>query len=423
MLFLVVAACIAFLVGVLVGWVWKPTWWNFRVHDINGEFSRSTLSSSPSVVISSPVSSLGSTQSLISRFESTAMKDGLYKDQISLPFTEEDTNCSSLQLKKEQSIVVTEEDLEHLCNLVERKDGGPPWKHMMDHCTPTMSYQSWQRDPETGPSQYCTRTVYEDATPEQLRDFFWDDEFRLKWDNMIVHCATLEECKTTGTMVVHWIRKFPFFCSDREYTIGRRIWESGRSYYCVTKVMPDPIQIRFVDRPRECPALLFQGGTNRDVSTVYYSSWCIQAVASKKESELPSACEVILFHHEDVGVPKEIAKFAVRQGMLGTVKNIERGLRAYQKARSSGAPLSQSAILAGINTKLNPAYLKSLESAEDSSEIEVPGSPENPGGLIIPKLVIFGGAIVLACTLNRGLLSKAIVFGVVKRFGNIGRRL
>ena len=30
--------------------------------------------------------------------------------------------------------------------------------------------------------------------------------------------------------------QFPFFCSDREYTIGRRIWDSGRTYYCVTKV-------------------------------------------------------------------------------------------------------------------------------------------------------------------------------------------
>jgi hypothetical protein len=32
-----------------------------------------------------------------------------------------------------------------------------------------------------------------------------------------------------------WVQ-FPFFCSDREYIIGRRIWESGRLYYCVTKV-------------------------------------------------------------------------------------------------------------------------------------------------------------------------------------------
>lgn len=106
-----------------------------------------------------------------------------------------------------------------------------------------------------------------------VRDFFWDDEFRLKWDDMLTHASTLEECPTTGTMVVQWVRKvrnyffvvyifyfspscaqdalaaladlvkcfffvfqFPFFCSDREYIIGRRIWESGRSYYCVTKV-------------------------------------------------------------------------------------------------------------------------------------------------------------------------------------------
>lgn len=110
--------------------------------------------------------------------------------------------------------------------------------------------------------------MYEDATPELVRDFFWDDEFRSNWDDMLIHSETLEECPTTGTMVVQWVRKvrraflilfyfifyswtslvalanynvffvvqFPFFCSDREYIIGRRIWESGRSYYCVTKV-------------------------------------------------------------------------------------------------------------------------------------------------------------------------------------------
>ena len=110
--------------------------------------------------------------------------------------------------------------------------------------------------------------MFEDATPEVVRDFFWDDEYRLKWDDMLIHAETLEECPTTGNMMVQWVRKvripsahflvslyalialislayvlpcffvvqFPFFCSDREYIIGRRIWESGRSYYCVTKV-------------------------------------------------------------------------------------------------------------------------------------------------------------------------------------------
>jgi len=104
--------------------------------------------------------------------------------------------------------------------------------------------------------------VFEDATPEMVRDFFWDDEFRSKWDDMLLYSSTLERCEDTGTMVVQWVRKvatcflfafcllllpslysylplllqFPFFCSDREYIIGRRIWDAGRVFYCITKV-------------------------------------------------------------------------------------------------------------------------------------------------------------------------------------------
>jgi len=57
--------------------------------------------------------------------------------------------------------------------------------------------------------------VFEDATPEMVRDFFWDDEFRSKWDDMLLYSSTLERCKDTGTMVVQWVRKvatcFSFF--------------------------------------------------------------------------------------------------------------------------------------------------------------------------------------------------------------------
>lgn len=60
---------------------------------------------------------------------------------------------------------------------------------------------------QTGPTIYRTRTVFEDATPEVVRDFFWDDEFRPKWDPMLVHFKILEECQDTGTMIVHWIKK------------------------------------------------------------------------------------------------------------------------------------------------------------------------------------------------------------------------
>lgn len=64
---------------------------------------------------------------------------------------------------------------------------------------------------QTGPVVYRSRTIFEDATPELVRDFFWDDEFRPKWDPMLAHFKILEECPQTGKMIVHWIKKV-FLC-------------------------------------------------------------------------------------------------------------------------------------------------------------------------------------------------------------------
>ena len=49
--------------------------------------------------------------------------------------------------------------------------------------------------------------MFEDVTPELVRDFFWDDESRPKWDPMLSYFKILEECPETGAMVVHWIKK------------------------------------------------------------------------------------------------------------------------------------------------------------------------------------------------------------------------
>lgn len=49
--------------------------------------------------------------------------------------------------------------------------------------------------------------MFENASPELVRDFFWDDEYRLRWDDMLIHASTIQECEVTGTMIVHWVRK------------------------------------------------------------------------------------------------------------------------------------------------------------------------------------------------------------------------
>lgn len=141
-----------------------------------------------------------------------------------------------------------------------------------------------------------------------------------------------------------------------------------------------------------------------------------------------TACEVILFHHENMGIPWELAKLGVRQGMWGTVKKIEPGLRAYQMAREAGDELSHYAIMAGINTNVSSSYLKELQADIISStdldvsddECENENTQGRHLGKSIPRFLFVGGAVVLACTLDRGLLTKALIFGVARKFAKAG---
>ncbi|GAU29731.1 hypothetical protein TSUD_392190 [Trifolium subterraneum] len=387
---------IAVIFGVVVGWAWKPKW---AIDPNNYDWTNFFKIRVPWIT------------------------DSDLQNQPDYSSTT--TTTSSENNEKGLKCVVNEHDLQNLCKLVEEKDGGPAWIQMMDRSTPTMRYQAWRRDlealdhrsvavglayshPYSGPPQYRSRTVFEDASPELVRDFFWDDEYRLRWDDMIVHASTIQECEVTGTMIVQWVRKFPFFCSDREYIIGRRIWDAARAYYCVTKGVP-------------CSSVPRHSKPKR--VDLYYSSYCVRAVKSRKDDQM-TACEVLLFHYEDMGIPWEVAKLGVRQGMWGAVKKFDPGLRTYKNERDSGAPLSRCAKNAKINTKVTADYVRSLEDSTSSIlEMENQDSSDKPTGKSIPKLLVIGGAIALACTLDQGLVTKAVLFGIARRFGKFGRRL
>ncbi|OMO95081.1 hypothetical protein CCACVL1_05582 [Corchorus capsularis] len=420
---------IAFLVGILVGWGWKPKWASRGTQKLSCVVSKSlelslpptpsssSSSSPPSTLPTSPLKGFGSAPCLKSlkkpseaSEQSRVISNGVPQKPPSVPSSAYD-NFSSYgapKLNEGLSSVVTEEDLKHLWQLVEMKDGGPSWIEMMDRSTPNMKYQAWRRDPKTGPPQYRSSSIFEDANPKIVRDLFWDDKFRPKWDDMLAYSATIEECPKTGTMVVQWIRKFPFFCSDREYIIGRRIWEVDDSYYCVTKGVSWP-SIPRKNKPRRVD--------------VYYSSWYIRAVESERCNGQRTACEVLLFHHEEMGIPWEIAKLGVRQGMWGMVKKIEPGLRAYQKERASTtAPLSRHAYMAQVNTKISTEYLRSLESDEHLSKSEIAPTSAKPLAKNLSRALIIGGVIVLACSLDGGLLSKAFIFGMGKKLANRGKQ-
>ncbi|XP_038723833.1 stAR-related lipid transfer protein 7, mitochondrial-like isoform X1 [Tripterygium wilfordii] len=385
---------LAVMIGLVIGWSWRPRWTGFVFLGM-----RSKLRFVWTVPPGFGARRLWLAFTALSVFSAcrTIWSNLKLKGEKSASREIDAASPSTRQVVEERGIA-TENDLEHLLYFLE---GNIEWQSMMERSTPNMSYQAWIHEPETGPVVYRTRTVFEDATPELVRDFFWDDEFRTKWDPMLTSIKILEIYPDIGAMVVQWIKKFPFFCSDREYIFGRKIWEAGKTYYCVTKGVPySGLEKR--DKPRRVE--------------LYFSSWVIRAVESRKGDGQMSACEVTLIHYEDMGIPKDVAKLGVRHGMWGTVKKLHSGLRAYQNARKSDAPLSKSAFMAQMTTKL--ASDGSMGSSGPvSSEEEKRRAVETrkqEGHVIDWKWVVIGG-VALVCGLQSGVVGKALMMGAGQR--------
>lgn len=392
---------LAVMIGLVIGWSWRPRWTGLLFLGLRSRF-RFLWTAPPGFgarrlwLAFTALSAFSVCRKLWSNFKDTKDSDAPPPPTTD-PSPPPGVSPSCGPSEGEQDIV-TEKDLEHLLHFLEDKIGDGAWQNLMERSTPNMTYQARRHEPEVGPTIYRSKTVFEDATPELVRDFFWDDDFRTKWDPMLAYFKLLEDCPLTGTTIVHWIKKFPFFCSDREYIIGRRIWESGKTYYCVTKGVQYPALPKR-DKPRRVE--------------LYYSSWRIRAVESRKGDGHLSACEVSLIHYEDMGIPKDVAKVGVRHGMWGAVKKLQSGMRAYQLARKSGAVLSQSALSARMTTKI----------PVDSSIGILDESPGEDQALDLHKVeqgiqwkwLLIGGTVALACGLHTGIVGRALLFGAARR--------
>ncbi|KAL4191835.1 hypothetical protein AMTRI_Chr06g191030 [Amborella trichopoda] len=335
---------IAAFAGLILGWSWRPQWATLLLLGIRTR-PRLVWTAPPGFgarrvwLALTALSAFTILRNLWRR--SKAWKVGSMEKVSSDNSPANPVNKESIYSDAEECPGVTHEDLGTLISLTQEEDGGPKWHLMMDRSTPILTYQAWLRDPEFGPTQYRSRTIIENVTPELIRDFFWDDEFRTEWDDMLFYFKILQECPQTGTMIIHWIRKVCWkyiFLGDREYIINRRIWEYGRTYYCLTKSTP----YRSLPRLRK----------PRRVD-LYYSSWPIRAVKSRKGDGQLTASEVLLFHYEDIGIPKELAKIGIGRAMWGLVRKMEAGVQAYQVAQATGASPSRYALMARINTKIS----------------------------------------------------------------------
>jgi len=217
-----------------------------------------------------------------------------------------------------------------------------PWETLMSHEIPgVIKYTAWRRSMANGKTEYKSLTHSPDVTSEEYIDMLLDDDSRPEWDQMIIDHEVLEYGDhAQRQLVMRWTRRFPFsFISDREYIIAKQLFRRGQDLFGVTKS---------VEHPR--------APTNGEVVRVdnFYSMWRSRTVPCPWGSGRP-ACETMLLHHEQMKIPENLARFAVRHGMWGFVRKLSSETPKFIEARRQRcSPHERDPAAYGAGNKPNP---------------------------------------------------------------------
>ncbi|GBG62799.1 hypothetical protein CBR_g32388 [Chara braunii] len=264
--------------------------------------------------------------------------------------------------------LVTERDLLRYIPKLEGADDSqePRWEKIIDKSEGSVSYLCYQRDPKDGgPTQYYSTTVFEDCTPALLRDFYMDSRFRLEWDDMLVSFKRLGLCEEMGAEIGHFVKKFPLFCSPRDYVIMWRLWNAPNEvFYYISK------SCDHAAAPKQ----------RKPVRVINYeSAWRIKGVHSR--TGCSPASEIVVLHREDMGLQRSMAKMGARKGTWTYVKRMDAALRLYAQREQLSMTAERSAVTLAHAVPQRLLEALSGQSSEHSprvvSQTLVLGSADN----------------------------------------------
>uniref|UniRef100_A0A7S0WV51 START domain-containing protein n=1 Tax=Pyramimonas obovata TaxID=1411642 RepID=A0A7S0WV51_9CHLO len=237
------------------------------------------------------------------------------------PTTANSPSLVELEQEKEWLNGFTYEEVNHFKERVSSADAEigsgstRVWEKMCQKRTEDIDYVAWRHILPDGGTEYFSKTIVENASAELMATFYNNDESRLKWDGLLADAIPVDVDGESTTEAVYWVRKFPVACGPRDYVFGRRSWlEKGDQFYTITKGIKHASK-PVVKQPQRVEK--------------YYSSWLIRPVEGRL-GQGKTAVETTLIHYEDMGIPNAVARFAVRQGMWGVVKNLCRGYREFE---------------------------------------------------------------------------------------------
>ncbi|XP_013586336.1 uncharacterized protein LOC106367510 isoform X2 [Brassica napus] len=359
------------MIGLLIGWSWRPRWTGLVYLGLR--FLCTVPPGFGARRVWLAFTALSVCRTLWSRLGSSDKK------------SEESGETEAISRVSDTEDTEKEQDLEHLLHLLEAENANMEWQSMMDKSTPNVSYQAWRHEP-----QVLLCIVVGLFLRTQLQKLLGISSGTMSFDLNGILCLL-----TSKLWKKILIQEQLLFTG-----LKRRIWESEKKYYAVTKGVPYPALPKR-DKPRRVE--------------IYFSSWIIKAVESRKGDGQLSACEVSLVHCEDMGIPKDVAKLGVRHGMWGAVKKLNSGLRSYQTARKAGAALSLSAQIARITTKLNMDVAETSRVDEEERGRDMEKARRRKDQFSVDwKLIVVGG-VALACGLHSSAIGKALMFGAAQR--------
>ncbi|CAL9073258.1 unnamed protein product [Musa acuminata var. zebrina] len=253
------------------------------------------------------------------------------------------------------SNLITDADLRDLMISLEGKPKrNERWEDLIDKTSNLVSYKAKFFRPKDGPLKFYSITTFEKCSAELLRDFYMDNQYRRKWDNIVIHHEQLQVDENSGTEIGRCIKKFPLL-TPKEYILAWRVWEGkDKTFYCFTKDCEHPMPVRQNKYVRV--GFLRSGWRIRKGKQIFLSV----TVPGR------DACEMTLVHQEDAGINIEMVKLGFAKGVWSYVSKMNNALREYSSC--SPIHLTPVSTLHRLIKKIPPE----LEANAETSEEEVP---------------------------------------------------
>ncbi|CAL1386741.1 unnamed protein product [Linum trigynum] len=308
------------------------------------------------------------------------------------------------------SELVSEADLKFLVKNLDEVDESESWEDVIDKRNNLLHYNAKCCKPKNAPVKYLSVTVFENCSPELLRDFYMDNNYRKQWDKTVVEHEQLQVDRSNGIEIGRTIKKFPLL-TPREYILAWRLWEGkDKTYYCFIKECEHPS----APLQKKCVRVRY-----------FRSGWRIRKVPGRDASEIK------MYHQEDAGLNVEMAKLAFARGIWSYVCKMHAALCKYPSSSQIG---SDSASALSLVQKI-PSGIEAMDSClKDTPEspaiataslgISMTASRKKklerrPSGKVVANgLLLIGGVICL----SRGNCSLGAKVAMGYLLSKLGKR-